>query len=139
MSARRMWVFSPNSGGKKIPDLVRIDVEKRINDVAEQQLKGKFIRLELSFKGQFCYIDAFTEPAVDENWNEELLQETREEHIERLRNSPLHLCRLRYFDKDKWGFAFYNYSNEKYELAAYPDGEFFGKPEDAFLASAVFY
>ncbi|MDO8726391.1 MAG: hypothetical protein Q7J35_10025 [Candidatus Methanoperedens sp.] len=139
MSARRMWVFSPNSGGKKIPDLVRIDVEKRINDVAEQQLKGKFIRLDLSFKGQFCYIDAFTEPAVDENWNEELLQETREEHIERLRNSPLHLCRLRYFDKDKWGFAFYNYSNEKYELATYPDGEFFGKPEDAFLASAVFY
>jgi hypothetical protein len=58
------------SGGKKIPDLVRINVEKRINDVAEQQLKGKFVRLELSFKGQFCYIDAFTEPDVDENWNE---------------------------------------------------------------------
>ncbi len=89
-----MWVFSPNSGGKKIPDLVRIDVEKRINDVAE--------------------------------------------HIERLRNSPLHLCRLRYFDKDKWGFAYYNYSNEKYELSFYPNGEFFGKPEDAFLASAVY-
>ncbi len=139
MSARKVWVFSTNSGGKKIPDLVRIDVEKRINDVAEQQLKGKFSRLDISFKGQFCYIDAFTEPAVDENWNEELLLETREEHIERLRNSPLHLCRLRYFDKDKWGFAFYNYSNEKYELATYPDGEFFGKPEDAFLASAVFY
>ncbi|MBU3967885.1 MAG: hypothetical protein KKG76_11035 [Euryarchaeota archaeon] len=99
MSARRVWAFSPNSGGKKIPDLVRIDVKKRINDVAEQQLKG----------------------------------------IERLRNSPIHLCRLRYFDKDKWGFAWYNYSNEKYELATYPDGEFFGKPEDAFLASAAFY
>ncbi|HYN44550.1 MAG TPA: hypothetical protein VER35_00985 [Candidatus Limnocylindrales bacterium] len=93
-----MWVFSLNSGGKKIPDLVRIDVEKRINDFAEQQLKGKFVRLDLSFKGQFCYIDAFTEPVVDENWDEEILQETREEHIERLRNSPLHLCRLRYFD-----------------------------------------
>jgi hypothetical protein len=139
MSARRMWVFSPNSGGKKIPDLVRIDVEKRINDVAEQQLKGTFVRLDLSFKGQFCYIDAFTEPAVDENWDEEIFQETREEHVERLRNSPLHLCRLRHFDKDKWGFAYYNYSSEKYELATYPDGEFFGKPEDAFLASAAFY
>ncbi len=106
MSARRMWVFSPNSGGKKIPDLVRIDVEKQINDVAEQQLKGTFVRLDLSFKGQFCYIDAFTEPAVDENWDEEIFQETREEHVERLRNS-LHLCRLRHFDKDKWGFAYY--------------------------------
>jgi hypothetical protein len=68
-----MWVFSPNSGGKKIPDLVRISVEKRINDVAEQQLKGKLVRSELSFKGQFCYIDAFMEPDVDENWNEECI------------------------------------------------------------------
>ena len=25
-------------------------------------------------------------------------------------------------------FAYYNYSSEKYELATYPDGEFFGKP-----------
>ena len=75
------------------------------------------------------------EPDVDENWNEEIMQETREEHIERLRNSPLHLGRLRYFDKDKWGFAYYNFSNEKYELATHPDGEFFGKPEEAFLAS----
>jgi hypothetical protein len=83
--------------------------------------------LELSFKGQFCYIDAFTEPDVDENWNEEIMQETKEEHIERLLNSPLHLCRLRYFDKDKWGFAYYNYSDEKFKLATYPDGEFFGK------------
>ena len=96
MSAHRVWAFSPNSGGKKIPDLVRIDVEKRINDVAEQQLKGTFVRLDLSIKGQFCYIDAFTEPAVDENWEEEIFQETKEEHVERLRNSPLHLCRLRH-------------------------------------------
>lgn len=100
MSARRVWAFSPNSGGKKIPDLVRIDVE---------------------------------------NCNEEIMQETREECIERLSNSPIHLCRLRYFNNGKWGFAWYNYSNEKYELATYPDGEFFGKPEDAFLASAAFY
>jgi hypothetical protein len=64
MSARRVWAFSPNSGGKKIPDLVRIDVEKRINDVAEQQLKETFIRLDLRFKGQFCYIDAFTKPGM---------------------------------------------------------------------------
>lgn len=98
MSARRVWAFSPNSGGKKIPDMVKIDVEKRINDIAEQQLKEKFVRLDLSFKGQFCYIDAFTEPAVDENWDEAIFQETMEEHIERMRNSPLHLCRLRYLD-----------------------------------------
>lgn len=139
MSARRMWVFSPNSGGKKIPDTVKYDIEKRIKNIAEENFKGKYTRLDIRFHGQFCYIDAFIEPVVDENWNAEVLRETREEHIERLRNSPLHLCRLRYFGEDKWGFAVYTYSNEKYELATYPDGDFFGRPEDAFQASAVLY
>jgi hypothetical protein len=26
---------------------------------------------------------------------------------------------LRYFGNDRWGFAFYTYSNEKYELSTY--------------------
>jgi hypothetical protein len=34
---------------------------------------------------------------------------------------------------------YYTYSNEKYELSVYPDGEFFGKPEEAFLVSAEVY
>jgi hypothetical protein len=41
--------------------------------------------------------------------------------------------------KNAKGFAFYTYSNEKYELSVYPDGEFFGEPEDAFLVSANMY
>ena len=39
------------------------------------------------------------------------------------------------FGDDRWGFAFYAYGNQKYELCAYPNGEFIGKPEDAFLTS----
>jgi hypothetical protein len=50
------------------------------------------------------------------------------------------LCRLRYFgDENKWGFAFYTYSNEKYELSVFPNGEFFGPPEEAFATSAEIY
>ena len=30
------------------------------------------------------------------------------------------------------------YSQEKYEVSVSPNGEFTGKPEDAFLASAVY-
>ena len=57
--------------------------------------------------------------------------------VERLRNTPIHLCRLRYFGReDDWGLAFYTYSNEKYTLSVYDDGEFFGTPEDAFRISA---
>lgn len=58
--------------------------------------------------------------------------------IERLRNTPTHLCRLRYFGGDEWGVAFYTYSNEKYELSIFPNGSFIGKPEDAFAASAMY-
>lgn len=133
----KQWMFDPNSGGVKIPPTVQADVEKRIRAVAEQEFKGKYTRLEIRFKAQFCYIDAYTEPVVLDNWPPEF-PENREEFYERLRSTPTHLCRLRYFGGDKWGFAFYTYSHEKYELSVYPTGDFFGKPEDAFRASAVY-
>jgi hypothetical protein len=135
---RKQWVFDPNAGGIKIPESVKRDVEQRINAVAEKHFKGKYIRLDIRFRGQFCYIDAFCEPQVSENWPPEDWPEAGEEYIDRLRNTPTHLCRLRYFGDDRRGFAFYTYSNEKYELSVYPNGQFFGKPEDAFLASAVY-
>jgi hypothetical protein len=53
-----------------------------------------------------------------------------------LRSSPIHLCRLRYFGGDQWGFAFFAYSSEKYELSVFSDGQFVGKPEDAFIIAA---
>jgi hypothetical protein len=60
--------------------------------------------------------------------------------LERLRNTPTHLCRLRYFgDEEGWGFAFYTYSNSRYELAVLPSGDFFGPPEEAFHVSATMY
>lgn len=138
MSPRKVWVFDPDSGGIKIPDPVKIDVEKRINNIAQQHFKGKYTRLDIRFKGQFCYIDAFEEPEVSEDLPPKNWPETREEYIERLRKTPTHLCRLRYFGDDTWSFAFYTYSNEKYELSVFTNGEFFGKPEDAFKASAVY-
>lgn len=135
------WVKSdlnPGTGGIKIPDSVKHDVEKRITSIAEKHFKGKYTRLDIRFKSQFCYIDAYQEPEVSNDWPPEDWPEAREEYIERLRNTPTHLCRLRYFGDDQWGFAFYTYSNEKYELSIYPNGEFFGKPEDAFLASGMY-
>ncbi|MCZ7553489.1 MAG: hypothetical protein M5U05_13040 [Anaerolineales bacterium] len=65
--------------------------------------------------------------------------ETREEYLDRMRNTPVHLCHLRYFGNDRRGFAFYTYSNEKYERSMYPNGQFIGTPEEAFLASALVY
>lgn len=138
MSPRKQWVFSPGSGGRKIPESVQREVEERIRRVAEKHFKGKYTRLDIRFKGQFCYIDAYQEPVVAKNWPPKDSPETREEYVERLRNTPIHLCRLRFFGPDRWGFAFYTYSHEKYELSVYHNGEFFGKPEEAFLTSAVY-
>jgi hypothetical protein len=139
MSAKGQWVFNPDAGGKKIPEMVKRDVEKRIHLVAEEQFKGRYNRLEIRFRGQFCYIDAYTEPRISENWPPPHWPETNKEYLERLRNPPVHLCRLRYFGDERWGFAFYTYSNEKYELSVYPNGNFIGTPEEAFLTSGMVY
>jgi hypothetical protein len=139
MAARGQWTFDPNSGGKKIPPAIQAEVERRIRKVAEEHFSGRYTRLEFRFRNQFCYIDAYTEPAVNETWPPPDWGETRDEFIARMRSTPTHLCRLRYFGPDGWGFAFFAYSSEKYELSMFPSGEFLGTPEDAFFASAQAY
>ena len=138
--AGKQWMFDPDSGGVKIPDTVKRRTEQRVRAYAEQHFAGKYTRLDIRFRGQFCYIDAYTEPILRDGWPPDDWPETREEYVERLRNTPTHLCRLRYFGgEERWGFAFYTYSNEKYTLAMYDSGEFLGTPEDAFRISARLY
>jgi hypothetical protein len=63
---------------------------------------------------------------------------TREEYIERLRNTPIHLCRLRHFDINRRNVAFYIYSDEEYSSCIYPNGDWFGAPEEAFDILAIY-
>lgn len=135
----KQWMSDPGSGGKKIPPAVQADVEKRILAVAEREFKGKYTRLDIRFRNQFCYLDAYTEPVLTDKWPPAGWGETHEQFAERLRNTPTHLCRLRYFGGDRWGFAFFTYSNEKYEMSAYDNGQFIGTPEQAFRISANVY
>jgi hypothetical protein len=134
------WVAAdPNSGGKKIPESVKTIVTKRILAYAEKHYAGKYTKLGIRFKSQFCYIDAYTEPDLPADFPPPDFPESREECLERMRNFPMHLCRLRYFgNMESWGFAFYTYSNEKYELSVLPDGSFYGSPESAFAAGAMY-
>ena len=130
----------PHSGGVNIPDAVRNRTRQRILAYAEKHYTGKYTRIDVRFRGKFCYIDAYTEPVVAPGWPPPDSPETREEYIERLRNTATHLCRLRYFGKeDAWAFAFYTYSNEQYEPALFPNGTFMGTPEEAFETSANVY
>ena len=138
MARRGNWVLNPNSGGRPIPELVQRRTDARLRRYAEKHYAGRYSRLEIRFRSQFCYIDAHMEPAEPgPNWPPANWPETREEYMERLRNTPIHLWRLRYRgDEEHWGFAFFAYSREKCELSVFPSGQFFGPPEDAFEVSA---
>ncbi|MBI4218593.1 MAG: hypothetical protein HY682_00515 [Chloroflexi bacterium] len=124
-----------------MPDAVQRRTEARLNRFAEQHSAGRYTRLEVRFRGLFCYVDAYTEPEpCGADWLPPGGRETREEYLERLRNTPGHLCRLRYSgQEDRWGFAFYTYGHERYERSFLPSGRFYGTPEEAFEASASVY
>ncbi len=132
------WVFDPNSGGVKIKETVKHRIKARILQYAETHFAGRYTRLDIRFRSQFCYVDAYTEPELlGPDWPPPDWPESREEYIERLRNTPTHLFRLRYFgDDDNWGLAFYSYAHDKYELSVFPSGEFRGPPEDALQIAA---
>jgi hypothetical protein len=113
-------------------------VRRRILDHAARHYPGKCSRIEVYFKGAFCYIDAYREPEDLPPGFEPPSGESREERLERLRNTPTHLCRLRHFDLDRWSVAFYTYSSEKYEPCILPTGEWLGTPEEGFDIGAVY-
>ncbi|WP_293332711.1 hypothetical protein [Microcoleus sp. CAWBG58] len=121
------WVKDPHSGGVKIPPEVQQRVKQRILSYAAAHYAGKYTRLGIRFRSQFCYIDAYTEPDVPLDFPAKDLSVSREEYLERRRNTPLHLCRLRYFsDEEAWTLGFYAYSSEKYEPCMFRNGTFYG-------------
>jgi hypothetical protein len=133
------WVQDPHSGGIKIPKKVQENVERRILTYAEANYAGQYIRLGIRFRNQFCYIDAFQEPYVPADFPPPDFPISREEYIERCRNDPTHLCRLRYFgNEEAWSFSFYTYSNEIYEPSVFNNGGFYGTPEQAFESSSMY-
>jgi hypothetical protein len=135
----KVWVYDPHSGGTKIPPAVRQRTAERIEKHAQKNYAGKFSRLDIRFRGALCYIDAFTEPEKPDKALLKITGETAEQYLERLRNNPLHLCRIRYFgDENRWSLAFYTYSNERYEPCFFHDNDDHGTPEEAFDVGAVY-
>ncbi len=130
---------TPDAGGTTIPSAVRQETERRIRQYAERRYAGTFTRLWVRFHGALCYIDACVVPEPPSRGLLRALRETRQEYVDRLRQLPLHLCRLRYFGGRKiWSMAFYTYSNERYELCTFPNGTFYGSPEEAFEVAAAY-
>ena len=57
-------MFDPDSGGVKIPEAVKRRTGERIRQYAEAHYSGRYIQLDVRFRGQFCYIDAYEEPEL---------------------------------------------------------------------------
>ncbi len=132
------WVYDPHAGGVKISAAVRERTENRIRAYARQHYAGKYLRLDIRFRGALCYIDAFKEPEPPSRELLKLRGETKEQAMKRMRDHPIHLCRIRHFSEDRWSFAFYTYSNEKYSPCVFSSGSFEGTPEEAFESSAMY-
>ena len=111
------WHYNPHVGGVKIPPTVQERTRARILAYAATQYAGRYDRLDVRFRGALCYIDAYRNSST----------------------RPIHLVRLRYFTgDDRWSFAFYTYSHERYEPSVFPNGTFHGTPEEALAVGAVY-
>jgi len=82
------WVYDPHSGGEKIPNNVKERTKDRILKHAEKLYDGKYERLNIRFRKQFCYIDAYVMPDIPDDFPPPDFPETREEYIERVSNVP---------------------------------------------------
>jgi hypothetical protein len=132
-----VWAYAPDSGGTKIPERTKLDVQRRLEQYAAEHYAGKYTRLEVRFRGVFCYVEAFIEPATGPGT---IGGETASERLERLRNTPLRLCRLRHFTAERWTMGFFKYSDEKYELCFVDAaGGFECTPEQGFDVAARAY
>lgn len=136
----KTWVYDPQSGGVKIPNHMKPRIRERILAHAQQQYAGKFNSIDVRFRSKFCYIDAYTEPFVPEDYDPELFGGiSREERIEQLRKMPTHLCRLRYFgNADKWSLAYYSYAQMNYKASYFDNGSQHGTPEEAFDTCSMY-
>ena len=112
------WVLDPHSGGVKLTDSRKTLSKNAIKKHAEQAYLGRCSCVKIRFRSQFCYIDAVTE--------------------EEGREFTQPLCRLRHFDLDRWSIALFTWSNERYEPAMFPNGEWFGTLEECVELGGAF-
>ncbi len=74
---------------------------------------------------------AQTQPVADHRREQGRVPDSPSPHSTRL-------GRLRYFGAERWGYSFCRYSNEQYELAVFPSGNWFGSSEEAFDIGAAY-
>jgi hypothetical protein len=95
--------------------------------------KDRCREVVIRFRGTFAYVDAFP-------LGHQFMPGTTPEERARIEATPTHLCRLGYRGRpDLWAFAFFKYSDEKYEPSFLPSGSPVGTPEEALDCAARVY
>ncbi len=116
-----------------IPESVCRPLQDRLEKHARTAWNERCARVQVRFRGEYAYIDAFES-------NPWVMPDASEEEKERIRQTPTKLCRLTWTgDPDSWVFAFYKYSDERYEPSITLDGSFTGSPESCFDTAAQAY
>ena len=126
----KVWMWVPTGPiPKPVQDALRARLEAHVLKQWKCRCRGVVVR----FRGAYAYIDAFSANP----WHP---PGTTLEQKARMDANPTHLCRLGYLhDPDLWEYAFYKYSDEKYEPSVVASGSFQATPEEAFDCSAGVY
>jgi hypothetical protein len=136
MIANRVWMIDPHSGGRPIPSSLQHAIRSRIQEHAHANYGNRFDRLAIDFKKQFCHL-AFYRPIPPISYKP--FRMTFEEYVEHIKTDPIKMCRLRFFDIDRWSCAFFTYSTEVYKPCIFPSGEWFGTVEEGFDIGATHF
>ena len=126
----KVWVWRSTG---QIPKAAQDALRARLEAHARQNWEGRYREIVVRFRGVHAYIDAFSV-------NRWYPPGTTPEQKAAIDATPTHLCRLGYLGHpDLWEFAFYKYSDEKYEPSVVASGSFEATPEEAFDCSAGVY
>ena len=116
-----------------IPLNVQEAFRRRLRQHAEEAWKDLCREVVVRFRGAFAYVDAFP-------LQHQFMPGTTPEERARIEATPTRLCRLGYLGSPgRWAFAFFKYSDEKYEPSFLPAGGFTGAPEEALDCAALVY
>lgn len=123
-----MKIWAPS----KIPEEVREALQRRLDKHRERHWRETYRRVEVTFRGRYAYVDAY--PAREIGPLRRSRGKPKDEKV------PVHMCRLEYTgDQQEWGFAFYKYSDARYEPSVLPTGFFTGTPEECFDCAGQVY
>jgi hypothetical protein len=116
-----------------IPQAAQAALRARLERHIRTHWKDRCREVVVRFRGTFAYVDAFP-------LDRQFMPGTTPEEQAQIEATPTRLCRLGYLGSpDRWAFAFFKYSDEKYEPSFLPSGEFTGTPEEGFGCAAMVY